>query len=147
MATSVQMKHVFAVCAVMLLTCAYQAMSRTLYESSSAEAFQDWTSQHGREYVDDAEKERRFKIFAENLEYIEKFNNGGKKSYKLGLNPFSDLTEEEFIASHTGLKLNSSQPRSSSATYLSVDDNVPESLNWREKGAVTPVKDQGRCGM
>ncbi|QCD76845.1 cathepsin L [Vigna unguiculata] len=147
MATSVQMKHVFAVCAVMLLTCAYQAMSRTLSESSVAEAFQHWKSQHGRQYVDDAEKGKRFKIFAENLEYIEKFNNGGKKSYKLGLNPFSDLTEEEFIASHTGLKLNSSLPRSSSATHLSVDDdNIPPSMDWRERGAVTDVKDQGQCG-
>ncbi|XP_047173139.1 ervatamin-B-like [Vigna umbellata] len=145
MVTSVQMKHFIAVCAVMLWTCAYQAMSRTLYESSVAEAFQQWKSQHGRTYADDAEKEKRFKIFEKNLEYIEKFNNAGKKSYKLGLNPFSDLTEEEFIASHTGLKLNSSLPRSTSATPLNVED-IPTSLDWRERGAVTDVKDQGRCG-
>ncbi|WVY95384.1 hypothetical protein V8G54_034472 [Vigna mungo] len=146
MATSVQMKHFIAVCAVMLWTCAYQAMSRTLYESSVTEAFQQWKSQHGRNYADDAEKGKRFEIFVKNLEYIEKFNSAGNKSYKLGLNPFSDLTEEEFIASRTGLKVNSSRPRSTPATPLNVKD-IPKSLDWRERGAVTNVKDQGVCAV
>ncbi|KAK7332033.1 hypothetical protein VNO80_28779 [Phaseolus coccineus] len=144
MAISVQTKHVIAVCAVMLWTCAYPAMSRTLYESSVVAAHQDWMTQFERAYTDDAEKEKRFKIFVENLEYIEKFNNAGNKSYTLGLNQFSDLTVEEFIASYTGLKINSSRPRSSPATRLSVTD-VPTSLDWRVKGAVTDIKNQRRC--
>jgi len=147
MAISVEMKHVIAVCSVILWTCAYPAMSRTLYESSVVAAHHDWMTQYRRAYPDDAEKKKRFKIFAENMEYIEKFNNAGNKSYKLGLNQFSDLTIEEFIASRTGLKINSRLPRSSPATPLSVDDNVPTSWDWREKGAVTDVKDQGQCGM
>ncbi|XP_027339031.1 ervatamin-B-like [Abrus precatorius] len=145
MAMAIEMKHLTAVC-VIFWTCAFPAMSRTLYESSVAKTHQQWMSQYGRSYVDDAEKEKRFKIFMENLEYIEKFNNAGNYSYKLGLNQFSDLTEEEFIASHTGFKINSRKPYSSSSAPLLNLRDVPESLNWREKGAVTKIKDQGRCG-
>ncbi|CAJ1961882.1 unnamed protein product [Sphenostylis stenocarpa] len=149
MAISVEINHVIAVCAVMLWTCAYPAMARTSYESSVAEAYQHWTSQYGREYAGDAEKQIRFKIFKENLEYIEKFNNAGNKSYKLGLNQFSDLKEDEFIASHTGLKTTSSQLGRSTSDSVTVPltlTNIPESRDWRDKGAVTDVKDQGQCG-
>ncbi|XP_027338756.1 ervatamin-B-like [Abrus precatorius] len=139
------MKHLIAVC-VIFWTCAFPAMSRTLYESSVAKTHQQWMSQYARSYADDAEKEKRFKIFMENLEYIEKFNNAGNYSYKLGLNQFSDLTEEEFIASHTGFKINSRKPYSSSSAPLLNLRDVPESLDWREKGAVTQIKDQGQCG-
>jgi cathepsin L len=82
-------------------TCAYTAMSRTLSESSVVEAHQQWMMKYTNSY----EMEKHKKIFKENLEYIENFNNVGNKSYKLGLNPYSDQTSEEFIASHTGFKV------------------------------------------
>ncbi|CAJ1961890.1 unnamed protein product [Sphenostylis stenocarpa] len=145
MAITVEIKHVIAVC-VSLWTCAYPAMCRTLHESSVAKAHHDqWMIQYGRSYANDAEKEKRFGIFKENLEYIEKFNNAWNMSYTLGLNKFSDLTEEEFMASHTGLNIGSSLGSDSVAAPLNSID-FQTSLDWREEGAVTGVKDQGQCG-
>ncbi|XP_027343842.1 ervatamin-B-like [Abrus precatorius] len=144
MAITIEIKHLIAIF-IIFWTCAYPAMSRTQLESSVANTFQQWMSQYERSYADVAEKEKRFKIFMRNLEYIENFNNGANKSYVLGLNQFADLTYEEFIASRTGLKLPTLYSTNSVAPILNLSD-VPPSMDWREKQAVTNVKDQGQCG-
>ncbi|KAE7997147.1 hypothetical protein FH972_001803 [Carpinus fangiana] len=69
-----------------------------------------------------------------------------------GVTPFSDLSEEEFERLYTGVR---GGPRSSmdvgvkeSAPFLEeeVVAGLPDSFDWREKGAVTEVKMQGVCG-
>ncbi|KAJ0082185.1 hypothetical protein Patl1_10380 [Pistacia atlantica] len=101
-------------------------------------------TQYGRAYRDNAEKETRFKIFKDNLEYIESVNREGRP-YKLGLNEFTDLTNEEFRASRNGYKRGSISSGTTSFRYENVTA-VPTTMDWRKKGAVTPVKDQGQCG-
>nr|POE71013.1 senescence-specific cysteine protease sag39 [Quercus suber] len=122
-------------------------MCRTLLEDSLAERHEQWMVQYGRSYKDSAEKEKRFKIFKDNVEYIDKFNNEGNRTFKLSANMFADLTNEEFVASHTGYKI-STQPSSLKAKSLKYENltEIPMTMDWREKGAVTSIKDQGRCG-
>ncbi|KAI4345287.1 hypothetical protein L6164_012423 [Bauhinia variegata] len=148
MAATLEMKHVMIAIFTIFWTCAFPVLSRTLNEASVAIRHEQWMAKHGRTYASVAEKEKRFKIFMQNLQYIENFNNAGNKSYKMDLNKFADLTPEEFITSHTGLKIPSQLPKSSKmASFVSLNlTGVPTSLDWREKGAVTPVKNQGRCG-
>ncbi|KAF8413408.1 hypothetical protein HHK36_001390 [Tetracentron sinense] len=123
-----------------------QAMSRSLHEASMPEQHELWMGRFGRVYKDSEEKEMRFKIFKANVELINSFNGVGSRSYKLSVNEFADQTNEEFVASRNGYKRSS--PRKSSATspfkYQNVT-KVPSSMDWRKKGAVTPVKDQGQC--
>ncbi|OVA08706.1 Granulin [Macleaya cordata] len=74
-------------------------------------------------------------------------------SYTLALNAFADLTHHEFKASRLGLTfvpsdVVGSNPRRSSSLLggSGVVGDIPASLDWRNNGAVTPVKDQGSCG-
>ncbi|XP_059637067.1 senescence-specific cysteine protease SAG39-like [Cornus florida] len=120
---------------------------RTLNEVSMIDRHEQWMAHYGKVYKDNVEKEMRFKIFKSNMEFIESFNNAGTKPYKLGINEFADLTNEEFQASRNGYKM-SSNLKSSKTTSFRYENvtAVPASMDWRKKGAVTPIKDQGQCG-
>ncbi|XP_050369826.1 ervatamin-C-like [Argentina anserina] len=141
-----------AIC-IVLGTFASQATSRAVYKASIAEKHEQWMAEYGRVYQDSAEKERRFAIFKKNVEFVEKFNNDGDKSYTLSVNQFSDTTDEEFLKPHTGYKT----PIQSSFTASSKDESfmyqrrlateqIPARMDWREHGAVTPIKNQFSCG-
>lgn len=71
---------------------------------NAAQTFEQWMAKYGRIYPNGQEKGKRFAIFQTNLEYVEKFNKLENKTYKLGLNQFSDMTNEEFLRHHTGYK-------------------------------------------
>nr|GLL30389.1 ervatamin-B-like [Ipomoea trifida] len=60
------------------------ATARTLETTSLFLRHQRWMTLHGRTYKDEAEKEKRFYIFKENVKFIEDFNKAGNRSYKLG---------------------------------------------------------------
>ena len=124
-------------------------LCRPLNEEHMLKRHEEWMAQHSRVYPDAVEKERRYAIFKENAERIEAFNNGVEKGYKLGVNKFADLTNEEFRSLHTGYKRQSfklmSNSKPSTFRYGNVTA-VPTVVDWRRKGAVTSVKDQGTCG-
>ncbi|GMN43572.1 hypothetical protein TIFTF001_012779 [Ficus carica] len=119
---------------------------RTLPEASMSERHEQWMARYGRTYKDDAEKEKRFQVFKSNVAYIESANKAGNRPYKLGINEFADQTNEEFRASRNGYRSSSTpRPIHTPFRYENVT-SVPSSVDWRKKGAVTPVKDQGQCG-
>ncbi|XP_058751050.1 zingipain-2-like [Vicia villosa] len=143
------MKCLIVVFVIILWACPYLAMSKRLHKSSLIGAHQQWMIKYGRTYTNSYEMEKRLQIFKSNLKYIEKFNNAGNKSYNLGLNQFSDLTNEEFMALYTGIKVPSqfsSSKMISNTVLFNVSDNVPTNFDWRQHGAVTDVKFQGICG-
>ncbi|KAL4627061.1 hypothetical protein ACB092_05G140100 [Castanea dentata] len=140
-------KGLFFLSLVFIWAC--QATSRTLHEASMLERHEQWIAMYGRTYEDNAEKERRFGIFKDNVEFIESFNSAGNRSYKVSINAFADRTNEEFRASRNGYKQSFKHRRPASATTPFKYENVtavPPSIDWRKKGAVTPIKDQGECG-
>ena len=130
---------------IILGALAYEATARSLQETSMSEKHEEWMARYGRTYNDINEKEKRFKIFQENVEKIQAFNAAANKPYKLSVNGFADLTNEEFVASRNRFKAHECSTEATPFKYESVEA-VPSSMDWRKKGAVTPIKDQGQCG-
>lgn len=109
---------------------------------------EEWMTKHDRFYKDDAEKERRLKIFKENVEHIEYVNKFGGLKYKLGINKFTDLTNEEFKAIYNGFRFSNVGLKKGTRGFRYENfTDLPASVDWRARGAVTPIKDQGQCGM
>ncbi|KAJ8753474.1 hypothetical protein K2173_019873 [Erythroxylum novogranatense] len=129
----------------LLIAFASQSTARTLQGLSMRQRHQQWMALYGRVYKDVKEKEARFKIFKANVEHIDSFNAAGDKSYKLGVNQFADLTNEEFKTTRNRFKGHMCSKQAGPFRYENVTD-IPSNVDWREKGAVTPIKDQGQCG-
>lgn len=112
-------------------------------ETSLRAAFHSWMKEHNVQFNTPKEYMYRLSNFAKTHAKIATENSKGL-SYTLGHNKFSHLTEEEFIAKYTGLKVPENYERNivAEVPVLSQASNV----DWRDKGAVNPVKDQGQCG-
>ena len=83
----------------------------------------------------------RLGIYLTQKRFIEEFNSE-KKSFFLGENNLIHLTPSEY-KSLLGAKFNGKFISSTKPSYLTAP---PKSIDWREKGIVNPVKDQGPCG-
>lgn len=108
--------------------------------------FESWVDRHGKMYKTLEEKLHRFEIFKDNLNHIDE-RNKVVSNYWLGLNEFSDLSHDEFKKMFLGLKTDQTPKRNEESFKYRDVDNLPKSVDWRTKGAVTRVKNQGQCGM
>jgi len=123
-------------------------MSRRLPEASSSERHEKWMTQYGKVYKDASEREKRFQIFKNNVQFIESFNAAGDKPFNLSINKFADLHSEEFKALLTNGQRKERRvwrARETSFRYDSIT-KIPATVDWRKRGAVTSIKDQGTCG-
>uniref|UniRef100_A0A7C9CR28 Phospholipase A(2) n=1 Tax=Opuntia streptacantha TaxID=393608 RepID=A0A7C9CR28_OPUST len=108
--------------------------------------FVSWMSKHRKFYSDVEERLLRFEVFKDNLKHIDERNKQAT-GYWLGLNEFADLTHEEFRNKYLGLRVAQRKRAGSSEDFIDRDVSaLPKSVDWRKKGAVTPVKNQGSCG-
>ncbi|KAL0677872.1 hypothetical protein Bca4012_005853 [Brassica carinata] len=90
----------FLILAIILSSRTSGATSRGgLFEASAAtDKHEQWMSRFHRVYSDESEKTNRFEIFKKNLEFVKNFNMNTNITFKLDVNQFSDLTDEEFRA-------------------------------------------------
>ena len=91
--------------------------------------------------------EKRKAIFADNLKTIAKHNAEealGLHTFTMGVNKFADMTHEEFVATFTAPKKTFASHPKRIATAVTAD--LPDTVDWRTEGYVTPIKDQGQCG-
>jgi len=106
--------------------------------------------QHQKEYDHPSLESVRKNIFVDNALHIANHNERfekGLESYTLEMNQHGDLLPHEFTAFRKGLK-RSSEPACRNATYFqpSAALRAPSSVDWRNQGCVSKVKNQGECG-
>ena len=108
------------------------------------DAWEEWKYTHKREYEDLGSEKLRYTIWKDNLERITEFNKNSDSLF-LQMNQFSDLTHKEFrVLMKRYLPRNISLSNSvSSPGYY---NEIPDTVDWRDKGCVTPVRDQGELG-
>lgn len=112
-----------------------------------------------RLYGSIAEHEKRFLIFRDNIAKAHQLNQMEQNDV-YGVSPFMDLTEQEFANMYLWREPRSAEQirdasRNDRGLFVGLPGGgaanmnpkaVPASFDWREKGAVTPVKSQGSCG-
>lgn len=136
----------------LILLISYSSFAQALDELFELHLWNNFIKSYDKQYFSDEHETFRFNIFKENLNYIEKHNEEFSQnfhSYTLGVNVFADWSFEEFQTKMLGVSLDSfSNQRSSKGTFTRLPKNVkiPDKMDWRKKGAVTPVKNQGACG-
>ncbi|ETW04213.1 hypothetical protein H310_04555 [Aphanomyces invadans] len=124
------------------------AINWALVEIPSPDAFaalfSHWAATFNVEYPSVEERQRRAEVFYDNAKLVAQHNQQVHATYTLELNKFADTTWDEFKQ----LYLGASTPQNCSAAHTArlVAKDVPEAIDWRRWGAVSPVKDQGKCG-
>merc|ERR1712061_540236 len=136
----------FFIIAALVALCA----ADPLLERYHAKEFSSFMNKFGKTYSTSEESKLRFDIFKANVQKMNAHNARKDVSWKMGINQFSDLTDEEFEARHLGGYKRTPTPQFRPATLKAKEEintkDLPESVNWCDKGACTPVKDQGSCG-
>jgi len=124
-------------------TVAALALTATAAEQSLSE-FQAYVNKFGKTY-DEVEYQSRKSIFDANLVKIESHNEeykNGKHTWYQQVDHLADATREEFAK----LRSTKYSPSSHPIVALTSTGSNPDSIDWRTKGVVSAVKNQGGCG-
>ncbi|KAF5895649.1 cathepsin L1-like, partial [Clarias magur] len=113
--------------------------------------FNDWKLKFGKTYKSVEEEDQRKMIWLENRKLVFAHNmleDQGIKSYRLGMNYFADMGNEEYRQTvFMGCLGSFNRPsRHNTFTFSRSSGVLPKTVDWRKKGYVTEVKDQQFCG-
>jgi C1A family cysteine protease len=116
--------------------------------------FESFKSTYGRKYESAAEEAKRFDIFRTNMRRAAELQARNPLAM-FGMNAFADVSAEEFQTRHNARAYfqrrqaemkSAPAPVYTAAEVAAIEREAGDSVDWRKKGAVTAVKDQGQCG-
>ncbi|CCD16903.1 unnamed protein product [Trypanosoma congolense IL3000] len=115
-------------------------------EQSLQQQFAAFKQKYSRSYKDATEEAFRFRMFKQSMERA-KEEAAANPYATFGVTQFSDMSPEEFRATYlNGAKYYAAALKRPRKVVNVSTGKAPPAIDWRKKGAVTPVKDQGKCG-
>ncbi|KAL4434884.1 hypothetical protein ABPG74_021223 [Tetrahymena malaccensis] len=111
----------------------HQDSNLSFKRNTLLEQWNQFKQKFGKKYADQEFERYRIGVFAQNLEVI-------KNDPSFGITKFMDMTPQEFEQSYLSLQLQQN------FNAEKVEGDFNGDIDWTQKGAVTPVKDQGSCG-
>jgi len=115
-----------------------------------AARFEQFKAEHGKRYASAAEESLRLANFAASLDTIAAHNSRPDRTWGMGINQFSDMSDEEFeqrvLMAPQDCSATSAASSAAAAATSSRARDLPEHVDWREKGVIPEVKNQGHCG-
>ncbi len=111
--------------------------------SEDEKEFMRWMHKHNKDYFSHEEYAFRFGVWKAAKTHVTLHNSRNDATYTKAVNRFADLTKDEFARHYLGFQANSNGIRNE---VVLDEETAASSVDWRTKGAVTGVKDQGQCG-
>jgi len=109
--------------------------------------FAEWKASYNQTYATEAENNARLENFYRAIGIVSDLNRAHshrKDGATFKLNKFADRSAEELKALR-GFKADNSQ-RINHKEVTDVKGAAPTSYDWRTKGVLSPIQDQGQCG-
>jgi len=116
--------------------------------ANASHSFGDFKAKYSKKYTTEEEHKYREMVFEENLRKIHAINSNPKYTWKAAVNHLTDRLPSEMkplmgynrdVSFFTFTHSDISPP----TDFLK---NIPDALDWREKGVVQKPKDQASCG-
>ena len=121
-------------------------LSSVLASLQAERHFSNFVKLHSRSYSSE-EYQFRKSLFEQTLKRIDAHNSNPSNKWKKGITEYADWTKEEFASLKLQAWQNCSATQGVLGNYKAQKLGwLPSSVDWRQMGVVSPVKDQGNCG-
>ena len=109
--------------------------------------FAQYQLEFGKTYESATEAMARQEIFTKNLQAILEHNKKDL-SWKNGVNHLTDRTESELktLRGHKKALSHQAKLKGTTEKHVKTGKSIPDTVDYRNTGAVSAIKDQGQCG-
>jgi len=121
----------------------FVGLAAAFSEGEYQDTFTSWMRENNKVY-ETHEFFHRYNAFKGNMDFVASWNSKNSSTV-VGLNYLADLTNAEYQKIYLGTKVDATL-KSAAATTVKVTDNYNATVDWRNKGVVTGIKNQGQCG-